>query len=464
MKQLEKLEKTTERYADQEDVMRRKLKNLRRDMWKKRQRLQQLAKQGQEETAINGRFLPDMDELDEHFESSVSTTLQPEETKKASTKLFGVKKCYQPTLTQFMAGNRVEGAENDICIDADVDDLHTSVSLGVPFCESTNQQGRPVEDELPEGEPAAVERVHWVNGKASDGEGESIVSLSSTMWSCLMSGRPNSTWDRLFDEPASMENMGMDDLLELLEDTDEEKSYDETETAEAHQEPVDILMLSQRGHGHASKILERVGRDSNRLEAVGAACPSWRENVCFALQQRDEQSLTDALEHVQCAKTRLERGRHALEKLLTQHDAALNLFEEALSTSIQRLGMPTQEAPLLSQPSVANTPYEGSDNDENLNAENEEPDESGVGVVATRLNEDQLTYASFEFEVPIPKGNDTIRTFPHQYVEWGLGRRSIETDAETLIPTASPRRSSITCHSHVSTPPEVDEKCKSPLL
>jgi hypothetical protein len=454
MKQLEKLEKTAERYADQEDVIRRKLKNHRRDIWKKRERLQQLARQGQKETAIKCRFLPDVDELDEHFASSVSTALQPEETQKASTKVFGAKKSFQPTLTQFLGGARgVAETEKDICDDAAVNDLDTSAHGGFPFCESAHQVEQPVVDELPEAEPALVEKVHWVNGKASDGEGEPIVSLSSTMWSCLMSGRPNSTWDRIFDDPASMENMGMDDLLELLEDSEEETSDDEA--GEAHQTPVDILMLSQRGHGLARSILERVGGDSNRLEAVGAVCPSWRENVCFALQQRDHQSLTHALQEVQGTKTRLERGRHALEKLLTQHDTALNLFEEALSTSLQRLDMPTQEALLLSQPPVASSPCEGADNDENTNTENDVLD--GPGTVAS-LNEDQLPYASFEFEVPLPKGNDERREFYHKSAEWGLGRRSIETDAETLIPSASPRRSSITCHSHASTPPEVDEE------
>lgn len=475
IKRLQKFEKTTERYANQEEAIRRQLKNHRRDMWKKRERLQEMIRRSQPTEDAASRFLPDVKEIEDHFLKTNGRTSLSGESQKARGKTFGARKSYQPTLTQLMGGNSLETEiEGEDVLNDESVPKETSNQVEEPESYIDPSDGEKDVDDLPEGEPIAVERIHWVGGEPVGGDGRPVVSLSSTLWSCMLTGNPASTWDRIFDDPSSMENMGMDDLLEMLGDN-EETSKETPRSSEF----VDMSMLSQRGHKRAKDMVERIASDPMLLESITSVCPEWKENVCFAMHQNDEASLAGALQAVKRERGRLSRGRLLLEKLINRHQSALSVFEEALNSSLERLASPNKEQAL----SACQEDEEGlrgskvNVTDETRFCDKSVPpsDEQLESTKEMECLSPEVLEVTRETQGVCGHFRNSKRTSPdkassddqHGEVDLLLRRDSfagrterrdsVETDVETLIPSTTPRRSSIsTCRSRATPPSPLD--------
>lgn len=457
IKQLQKCEKIAERYANQEDAFRRQLKSHRRDMWRRRERLQEMARQSRNEPSTSF-FLPDAQEIEANFSLANCRKVVPAaESGKARERTFGKPNdpYHQVTLTQLMGGNDEAPNINDQSIQLDDDQkggllLEETASVD-PVGDETPAEENTLEnaDVLPEGEYVAVERITWVDGEARDSNGERIVSRNSTLWSCALTGRPHSVWDRLFDDPASTENMGMDDLLEMLDHPDGSKES----VKGGSPKHVDNTMLSQSGQKHSEQIIKEVTEDSDRLEAIRSVCPNWQENIRFAMYNREQGDLTMALSEVQETSDRLERGRVALQKLVDKYKAVLSLFEEALTGSLDRLEPSSNKV----THQLADSPNQRSD----VLSQILEEDDCISVLTQNGGEESGLLRKNSPVEENAPSG--TVSGYQNGYsvdsdyiqgdgISLTCGRRSIETDAETLVPTASPRRSSIeTCQSPATT-------------
>jgi len=70
-----------------------------------------------------------------------------------------------------------------------------------------------------------------------------------------------------------------------------------------------------------------------KLALLEEACPHWKENVCFALHQKDPKDVREALRNVQ---ERREQVLHIQRTLEKQH-AVLEVYELALTESLGRL-------------------------------------------------------------------------------------------------------------------------------
>ena len=444
MKRLQKCEKNSERYIRQEEAVRRQLKSHRRDMWRKREELQKMARESRKEDPRQSRFLPDAEEIEENFATAaMGKVCSRSEASKARESVFGrKKKVYQPTLTQLVgrslqASDTNEQEEEEAGTDEKTQDAQPALGEITEYT-----------DDLPEGEPVPFERIEWIDGKPTSSDGSPVVSASSTLWSCALTGQPHSLFDRLFDDPASTENLGMNDLLNMLDDAENQEAS--TVESVCDTPGISVQDLSQRGREHAKRIMQQVKCDAAQLEAIRSVCPEWEENVCFALNQRDSKEIADALRAVQEQKDRLQRGKAALERLLNRHSSALTFFEQALKTSLDRLEVEAKldskeafesgdEMGPLTQADEDNT--HSSVGEDSMPDENEaQPDfvEGGPGLhpIADETN-------------PSAQENllKDLDTSPN--ISWGEGRPSIDSEASTLIPTASPRRSSIleTCRS-----------------
>jgi hypothetical protein len=461
IKRLQKCEKTAERYVHQEEVVRRQLKNHRRDMWRKREALQEMARQSRKQSLPKqSHFLPDAKEIEENFARAVvGKSRTKEDASKARNSLFGPKKSYQITLTQMMGGDDGSDCEENAKEEMKDDKI-------VEGCDSDKvsdsgkppMEGNPVDetDDLPEGEPVSCERIEWVDGHPQGDNGQEIVAVPSTLWSCAMTGRPHSTFDRLFDDPASTENLGMEDLLEMLDEADTQVSGNFVLS-----ESPDVTFddLSQRGRDYASTIMEHLRNDNDRLEMVNSVNPNWEENVRFAFSLRDNEQISKALSAVREEKNRLERARVQLERLFTRHSSALLFFEETLTSSLGRLEPEDDDVDMTTESNGPFSQVLAQTNDDSAlpddgHENNPDPTDHDTGngdLECSRFEKADISYAekeNQENEFSTIVGGHEVPPLPAEAAIWDEGMHSIATEEETLIPTATPRRSSIsTCRS-----------------
>jgi hypothetical protein len=163
--------------------------------------------------------------------------------------------------------------------------------------------------ELEEGSNVALKECAASNG-------------GSSMWNAMLRGKFDASFDAVFTEKE--ENPGEEYLLELgwlATDDSTVHQSDDNDCSPSHSS------LSTRARSMAADLTGRISADAANVSAIAAACPNWRENVDYALRQKDESEVTVALQ-----KVRRER-----EQLL-QRVAVLGLYEESLELSLTRFG------------------------------------------------------------------------------------------------------------------------------
>ena len=149
----------------------------------------------------------------------------------------------------------------------------------------------------------------------------------------MSSGRFRSAFDRLFDDPAQSENLALDDLIDIMDEDEGSTSVESDEDSVV----ISQGMLSQGGQDAAERVIREVKDDPERALQLDAACPNWEENVLFAMFQKDEASIREALRQVESHKAKLAERRRALMRAIAQRAAALDIFEKSLSESLGRL-------------------------------------------------------------------------------------------------------------------------------
>jgi hypothetical protein len=357
MKRLLKLEKTAERYEDQTDAVRRKLKKHRRDMWRKHEAAMQVDNTGWPEQS---RFLPDVKELEQRLDGrGAKARVSPATVQNVQSKMFSFAQNFQPTLTQMFGGGGKKDTETETTEDANLDTFESlnletieeepeglqvedfdgeaasKICLAMDAEEASMMASDEEDDEGSEGVEVDAHRIEWKDGAENSGQTSPVVSGPS-IWRSLMTGGVECTWDRLFDEELDDESAGIDHLLGMLDDPKNAESVSKSPTVQAAC-PVEMEMLSQRGQLLAEEILSRIESDKEKVEILEAACPSWKENIIFALFQQESEDVHEALERVKRSKAKLLRVKQEIMASAQRQEAVLNVFEDALRTSLSRV-------------------------------------------------------------------------------------------------------------------------------
>jgi hypothetical protein len=149
-------------------------------------------------------------------------------------------------------------------------------------------------------------------------------------------------WDALFSDHIASDDGGMTQLLDLFEaeimDGDAVSAETPTkELASSQTSLVETPMLTQRGQSLVEAIEDRITSDPIQLQAVEAVCPNWRGSIRYALAQRGEDEVREALERVQHSIENLKRMKEKIPALLKRQELVLQLFEMSLTESLTRL-------------------------------------------------------------------------------------------------------------------------------
>ena len=83
-------------------------------------------------------------------------------------------------------------------------------------------------------------------------------------------------------------------------------------------------------------------------------CPKWEENILFAMFQKEEVAVQDAVEKVRTSKAKLAGAKSALLRIISQQQTALDVFEDSLTASLGRLQGMQETSSTASQDDCAN--------------------------------------------------------------------------------------------------------------
>lgn len=350
IKHLHRLEKNTERYAEQEDNVRRQLKKHRRIMWRKREEMLNLRAE-----QINSRFLPDPEEIEAMNKQRKNKQLSGKVVTKAQRTMFPCVPAYQPTLTQMFGESKEKALDltNDMecaeemenigpemngrngnqenCHVAPIRDEDTNGAIDENSCESfvDNDTETTGSTTLEQSSPIRVSRQVWDNGIEVN---ETNVP-KQTLWGALMTSNTSCAWDRLFADPLQEDDIGLDELLGMFDDSRLEKD----ENSENNLQPsVAMSMLSQRSQNLANDLIFRI-ESNGKYKMLDDTFPNWRENILFALYQRESSDVQEALSELRATRERLVQANEAMIRAFDKQHMVLETFEDALCVSLNRL-------------------------------------------------------------------------------------------------------------------------------
>lgn len=339
IKRLLKLEMVTDQYDEQTDAARRQLKKHRREIWKKRE--EKRARDEGTNTASVSRFLPDAEEC-QHLALDANRNKRHRATIVANAKenLFGVRSTTnQQTLTQMLASGKesgIEDPESRTCEDHTLDDTNGFVDLSSPLSTRSNIDKNSticatISANIADGMRQPVSPLYSI------GEPHSALkpppkdaSEYSSLWDAVRLGHCESSWDLLFVDK-SEEAHGVDHLLGLLGgDQNEAQPFNSPSQSS----------ISAQGQSLAAALTERIGGNSKTLSFLEQWCPNWRENVAYAMRQKNKVDIADALHNVKDRQARLKAVRKELWRKLEQEEAVLKVFQESLEQSLTRFATP----------------------------------------------------------------------------------------------------------------------------
>ena len=284
---------------------------------------------------------------------------------------------YQPTLFEVMGISR-DNDKTKQNIDNDVSDAKESQCKGKagilgneinPLFNEENNENDVDDDDLrteyvPEREcNDRIHRLEWNNG-ARDNTNEEIGTPSGSIFDTILTmtqeheggtddsnmkeDKPVPLWDDLFEskhddksKPRADVEAGLDDLLGLFGDGGTRLSKNDSNSIESSSEDenrVDVSLLSQDAQAVANELVSTFSsREKNRIEAMERSCPNWKENINFALMQKDPEDISEALENVRESRMRMQAQRKRILDAWESKNAAMEVFETALKHSAARL-------------------------------------------------------------------------------------------------------------------------------
>jgi len=387
MRRLQNLEKKTENLEEQTEVARRQLKKHRRDIWKRKERDDDNPSSSMfgEGVPIDDYFLPDAEIFEK--QQTESQALPDGLWEKAQIKVFHKVPTYQPTLTQLMGfsnnsekniGN-ISGEVADPSKDVDRDD-----GDGDTIENKYKAQDLLYDDEDEDDEDDTVQTEYVMEREYVEqiqrfernggirGKNDKIMATSGSIWDTVLPltqkehdgiatgnmseanslSRSRYPWDELFegfkdkDAKALSDELsisvdrdpeaGLDDLLDLFENGAENPVDDYcTSQSIGDKNPVEMSLLSQDAQAVARQMISSFSSASEA--ALQRSCPNWKENIYFALLQKDPNEIQEALENVRHSKMRMRVAKQKILVAWESKNVTLEVFESALIKSAARL-------------------------------------------------------------------------------------------------------------------------------
>ena len=155
-------------------------------------------------------------------------------------------------------------------------------------------------------------------------------------------------WDDLFEskngrnsEASKVDTeVGLDDLLGLFEDgaTDSSKDSCSVQSSSQDEKPrIDMSLLSQGAQVVANEMVSSFSSREKTPATLEHSCPNWKENIYFALLQKDPNDIQEALVNVRQSRIRMQAQRKIILDAWEGKNVALEVFESALKKSAARL-------------------------------------------------------------------------------------------------------------------------------
>jgi hypothetical protein len=364
IKRLQKLEKIADYYEEQTDSVRRLLKKHRRDIWKKRE-----AFHASKECANRPRFLPDAGELGEVMDSMKSRDpLGPERIRKAQVAVFArAPVVAQSTLTQLLGGitKPTRGSDLDRPLDniveeteVDLKDEELPASDGEDEKDCASIKGVVSEGEAyRERESIPFSRVECMNGREHKRSPTKDGGAENSMWISMLTGKFSQCLHNLIDNSEDVDDSSkLENLFEMI---DGSNVAQDDQSCVDHGDAIEMSMLSQRSQKIAQSLIESTKKDPTRASTLERRCPQWKENILYALHQRNSEDVAAALEQIKGDKSLLYRKKALLSRAIEERTDLLNLYEEALNASLSRLS--TEAAEVIYQDRESFSPSKAKD-------------------------------------------------------------------------------------------------------
>jgi hypothetical protein len=145
------------------------------------------------------------------------------------------------------------------------------------------------------------------------------------------------SWDILFhdDDSAGCEDDGIGQLVGLFDDSSgfdaDAAPFESENSGDNH---VHLSALSQIGKTKAAELISSIESVSDTVELL---CPNWRENLAFAMMQKDADEIGAALEKVRLKRTQMLEYKRRIVEAWKRQDSVLEVFEKGLCSSLARL-------------------------------------------------------------------------------------------------------------------------------
>lgn len=169
----------------------------------------------------------------------------------------------------------------------------------------------------------------------------------------------SSSWDDLFgcEEEVFRKEGGLDDLLDLFHSESATMAFhDDDVNTEAGRKnnsssnilqadaPTTLSMLSPVANRIARDLISKFSDNSienvnekKKVKAIEMVCPNWKENITFALVQKDPTTIQQALQSLREYRESIKVMTQRIQDTLERRCMALDMYETALEASAARL-------------------------------------------------------------------------------------------------------------------------------
>jgi len=280
---------------------------------------------------------------------------------------------YQPTLFELMGIPRADDKTKQITESGDLDtksdrciintgNMDTDRTIDTIGCFDCDDDSDIPAEYVPERESEdRIHRLEWNNGARNDNGLEEPGTTTKSIFDMVLKIHNESNnmneqkekliplWDDLFDSVSGKNGDdksgtdtegGLNDLLCLFDSAtpDPNRNDDDIQSIESSNDErrVDASLLSQGAQGVAADVISSIKSRTQMVATLEHSYPNWKENIYFSLMQKDSSDLKDALDNVQQSRMRLQALKEQMLKALEGRDAALEVFETALKTSLDR--------------------------------------------------------------------------------------------------------------------------------